>query len=243
MDSSDLFDKAVQTSSEIDASHVSDFNWKDKSEIEAFLRGGTSGSAKSVVENLFARIGNVHLNSTLLRLYIVTDIYLIAKSNMESIGIPKEIFVEAFGDTDAVIKHFKSQDTTKTYIIFLLEKCVELRNIQINSSKSIISQSKKYIGEHFNEADISLSTVAASVNICPTYFCYLFKKELGETFVAYLTDVRMKKAKELLCCSSKMIAEIAEEVGYNDYHYFTGIFKKLNGITPSEFRKLNNQRK
>jgi two-component system response regulator YesN len=51
----------------------------------------------------------------------------------------------------------------------------------------------------------------------------------------------MKKAKELLCCSSKRITQIAEEVGYNDYHYFAGIFKKLNGITPCEFRKLQQK--
>jgi two-component system response regulator YesN len=52
----------------------------------------------------------------------------------------------------------------------------------------------------------------------------------------------MNKAKELLCCSSKRIAQIADEVGYNDYHYFTGLFKKLNGVTPCEFRKMNSRK-
>ena len=195
-----------------------------------------------MIEGVFTRIGNEQLKSSLLRLYIVTDIYLTAKMFLESIGISKEIYVEAVGDADTVIQQFRTQESTKSYMIDLLEKCVEMRKIRIDTSKTAINQAKCYISEHFHEPDISLGSVAASVNICASYFCFLFKKELGETFVGYLTNERMKKAKELLCCSSKRITQIAEEVGYNDYHYFTGLFKKLNGITPCEFRKLNSRK-
>lgn len=219
--------------------HVTDLNWIDKSEIETFLHSGTSGGAKRMIESLFARIGTEQLKSSLLRLYIVTDIYLTAKMFVESIGISKEMYVEAVGDADTFVQQFRTLDSTKSYIIDLLEKCVDMRNIRIDTSKSAISQAKCYISKHFHEPDISLGSVAASVNICAPYFSVLFKKELGETFVGYLTSVRMNKAKELLCCTSKRVTQIADEIGYNDYHYFTGLFKKLNGITPCEFRNLN----
>ena len=242
MDSAELFESVIFSGSEMADSHVSDLNWIDKSEIETFLHSGAPGGAKRVIEGLFARIGSEQLKSSLLRLYIVTDIYLTAKMFVESIGISKEIYVEAVGDADTFIRQFRTLESIKIYLSDLLEKCVEMRNIRIGTSKSAINQAKSYIAEHFHEPDISLGSVAASVNICAPYFSFLFKKELGETFVGYLTNVRMKKAKELLCCSSKRITQIADEVGYNDYHYFTGLFKKLNGITPCEFRKLNSKK-
>jgi len=242
MNSSDLLESVILSGSELADSHVSDLNWIDKSEIETFLHSGTTGGAKRMIEGLFTRIGNEQLKSSLLRLYIVTDIYLTAKMFAESIGISKESYIEAVGSADTVIQQFRTQESTKSCIIDLLEKCVKMRNIQIGTGKSAINQAKSYISEHFQESGISLGSVAASVNICAPYFSFLFKKEFGETFVGYLTSVRMKKAKELLCCSSKSISQIAEEVGYNDYHYFTGLFKKLNGITPCEFRKLNRKK-
>jgi two-component system response regulator YesN len=242
MYNSNLLESVISNGPEMTDSHVSDLNWIDKSEIETFLHIGSTGGAKHVIDDLFARIGNDQLKSSLLRLYIVTDIYLTAKMFVESIGIPKEIFIEAVGDADAVIYQFRTLDSIKSYLIDLLEKSIEMRNLRTDTSKSAINRAKSYIAEHFHEPDISLGSVAASVNICAPYFCILFKRELGETFVGYLTNVRMKKAKELLCCSSKRIAQIAEEVGYNDYHYFAGLFKKLNGITPCEFRKTNNRK-
>jgi two-component system response regulator YesN len=242
MDSAELFEGVIFSGSEMTDSHVSDLNWIDKSEIETFLHSGTQGGAKRVIEGLFARIGSEQLKSSLLRLYIVTDIYLTAKMFVESIGISKEIYVKAVGDADTFIQQFRTLESIKIYLIDLLEKCVEMRNVRIGTGKSAVNQAKSYISEHFHEPDISLGSVAASVNICAPYFSFLFKKELGETFVGYLTSVRMKKAKELLCCSSKRITQIADEVGYNDYHYFTGLFKKLNGITPCEFRKLNSKK-
>ena len=240
MNSSELIESVIFGGSEITESHVSDLNWIDKSEIETFLHSGTTGGAKRVIEDLFTRIGNEQLKSSLIRLYIVTDVYLTAKMFVESIGISKKIYVEAVGDADTVIQQFRTLESIKSYLIDLLEKCVEMRNIRIDTSKTAIKQAKSYIAEHFHEPDISLGSVAASVNICAPHFCILFKREFGETFVGYLTSVRMKKAKELLCCSSKRITQIAAEVGYNDYHYFSGLFKRLNGLTPCEFRKLNS---
>lgn len=239
MDNMDLFDGAMLRYSEIAGSHAIDLNWVDKSEIEAFLHSGTPGGAKRVVEGLFSRVGSQQLASFLFRLYIVTDIYLTAKNMMESIGVSREAFIESIGDADTVLQQFKTQESIKSYLTQLLEKCVEMRNICIDSNKSAINHAKSYIAEHFYEPDISLGRVPASANICATYFSSLFKKEFGETFVSYLTNVRMKKAKELLCCSSKRVTQIADEVGYNDYHYFASLFKKLNGMTPSEFRKRN----
>ena len=72
----------------------------------------------------------------------------------------------------------------------------------------------------------------------PTYFSVFFKKETGKNFSEYLTELRIKNAKLYLISTNMDIADIAEEVGYNDLKYFSKLFKKLTGINPSEYRKL-----
>ena len=71
----------------------------------------------------------------------------------------------------------------------------------------------------------------------PQYISQLFKNEIGVGFLNYLTSIRMEKAKSLLLTTSLSVAEIAEETGYNDYRVFTKVFKKTEGITPSQFRR------
>ena len=68
----------------------------------------------------------------------------------------------------------------------------------------------------------------------------MFKKAVGTNFVDYLTRVRIERAKELLCCTSLQVSEIADQVGFRDYRYFSQIFKKYTGYTPREFQEHSN---
>lgn len=74
------------------------------------------------------------------------------------------------------------------------------------------------------------------MNLSPNHFSAIFSQELGETFIEYLTRVRMERAKELLRTTSKKSTEIAYEVGYKDAHYFGSLFKKTQNCTPKEYR-------
>ena len=84
--------------------------------------------------------------------------------------------------------------------------------------------------------DISLNTIAAGVGMSPSYFSSIFSREMGKTFVEYLTEIRMEKAKELLVCSSLKTSEVGYQVGYKDPHYFSYIFNKTLGGSPKEYR-------
>ena len=85
-------------------------------------------------------------------------------------------------------------------------------------------------------SDLTLDNVASTVNVSPNYFSSLFNQETGMTFIEYLTDIRMEKAKEYLRCSGRKITEIGGLVGYQDSHYFSYIFRKTQNCTPSEYR-------
>ena len=94
----------------------------------------------------------------------------------------------------------------------------------------------RYLQEHLAE-EVSLSVLAERFHLNPQYISQLFKNEIGVGFLAYLTNIRMEKAKKLLLSTPLSVAEVAERSGYGDYRVFTKVFKKSEGVTPSQYRR------
>lgn len=104
-------------------------------------------------------------------------------------------------------------------------------------SAAHIVKARLYIDTHYSDPDISLSTVAAQVLLSPTYFSVVFAREAGETFIEYLTNVRIRNAIRLLQTTSLTSSEIAYRVGYHNPRYFYSVFRKVAGLPPNEFRR------
>lgn len=100
-----------------------------------------------------------------------------------------------------------------------------------------IRRARAYMEQNFAEP-LRLDDVADYVELNPSYFSALFKKETGKTFSDYLVERRLRAAQSLLQSTGKSISEIAETVGYNDVKYFSKLFKKHMGIKPSEYRRI-----
>ena len=94
----------------------------------------------------------------------------------------------------------------------------------------------RYLQEHLAE-EISLSVLAEQFHLSAQYISQLFKSEIGVNFLAYLTNIRMERAKKLLLTTSLPIAQVSEQSGYGDYRVFTKVFKNSEGITPSQYRR------
>jgi two-component system response regulator YesN len=94
---------------------------------------------------------------------------------------------------------------------------------------------KLYIEQQFTNPELQLEEIAKHVYVNSSYLRALFKKEVGMTITDYVTHIRMQKAKELLSRGSSRLANIAEQIGYNDPAYFSRCFKKYYGYTPSEY--------
>lgn len=100
-----------------------------------------------------------------------------------------------------------------------------------------IARARRYISDHYEEADLTLVQVAEYVELSEKYFTNRFTKETGENFSTYLTGLRMQKARELLKSTSFKVYEIAGMAGYRNVEHFNRMFKKLYGITPAQYRK------
>lgn len=93
----------------------------------------------------------------------------------------------------------------------------------------------EYIASHYHE-DLTIGKVADYVHLSHTYFSRLFKKEMGISFIEYVTKVRIDQAKWLLVSTEHTIEEIANQVGFKTPNYFSAIFKKMTKLTPREYR-------
>ncbi|MDQ1913959.1 response regulator [Paenibacillus sp. GD4] len=111
----------------------------------------------------------------------------------------------------------------------------ELLAARRGNFKDPVEEAKAYIDSHLS-VEITLKEVADMVGITPTYFSALFKKLTNQTFVSYRIHKRMEKACELLAVPHMRTVDVAAEVGYDDYPHFTKTFKKLFGVSPSEYR-------
>ena len=96
---------------------------------------------------------------------------------------------------------------------------------------------RSYMEENFCNPDLSLQEAAEKIRISPSYLSKVLKKEIGLSFIDFLTQLRIKKAIQLMKDPCEKIREIAEKVGYSDQHYFSTAFKKVLGISPAEYRR------
>ena len=107
-------------------------------------------------------------------------------------------------------------------------------------SSLLISHALKYIKDHF-KGKLNLKDMCSDLHVNPTYFSYLFSREMGMTFIDYLTDIRLNFARELLNSTNLSILDIAVSSGFENQSYFTKVFKAKLGMTPREFRRNNEK--
>ncbi|MDD3141656.1 MAG: response regulator [Lachnospiraceae bacterium] len=205
--------------------------------LEKFLRSGSNNEVDTFVEELFYSLGDNNVNSYLLRQYLVVDLNLGIIAFIEQIGGSYETQLDIDVDLGDILQHLNTLESTKEYLGSILKKTIDVRNdIAQNKYSNVIADAKHYIEKNYSSEDISLNRVSASVNISPSHFSTIFAQESGQTFIEFLTTVRMNKAKELLRSSSMKCSEIGYEVGYKDSHYFYYLFKKTQGTTPTDYR-------
>ena len=120
--------------------------------------------------------------------------------------------------------------------ISLFEKQHSADREAVKQEERTITSITRYLQEHLSE-DLSLAVLSEKFHLNAQYISQLFKNEIGVNFLTYFTSIRMERAKKLLLSTSLSVAEVAQRSGYGDYRVFTKVFKKNEGITPSQYRR------
>ena len=202
------------------------------------LRYASSQEAEEILKAHFDSIGTVARQSVIMANYLYVDILLAAMRVIrESGGDPAEIAPEAVQQQSGPLRTFVDQQDMVDSARQILLKAIQFRDSQTMSRYgSVIRSACAYIDQHYANPDITLSDVARHVALSNNHFCTVFSQEVGSTFIEYLTQLRMKKAKELLKSTDKRSSEVAAAIGYNDPHYFSYLFKRSVGMNPREYR-------
>ncbi|MCI8854206.1 MAG: response regulator [Lachnospiraceae bacterium] len=209
----------------------------DRRILERFLKAGLKSEVIHFLDEYLASLGEHNVQSLLFRQYVTMDLYFGAASMLEQQGYEAGILAERCGDFQTMPAVFSTIENSREYMGRVLETAIDLREQSARQKYStLLKDARGYIEQHYDQENISLNTVAASVNLSPNHFSTIFSQETGQTFIEFLTQVRMEKAKEMLRSTSLKTAEIAFAVGYKDPHYFSYLFKKTQECTPREFR-------
>ncbi len=145
-----------------------------------------------------------------------------------------------FGGNGDVYSQVLQMESAEVLDRWLRRVCTNLQNAVMNerqdSTKFFVKNAEEYVKEHFADQDLGVDEVCRKLNVSAAYFSTIFKKETGKTFVRYLTDYRMEKAVNMLMTGNEKTYVIAEKVGYAEPNYFSYVFKKQFGMSPSKYK-------
>lgn len=209
----------------------------DKAAVEDYLRCGTQDEFDAFFDAYLRPLGESALKSNLIKNYVFVDVVLAAARLVNDLGGDIDRVIPELNSIETVLSKTGSIEQLREQVFKILCDTLSFRNSQRSGQyKTLVRLAKDYMEEHFVDPELSLNEVASQVNLSASHFSAVFSQETGQTFKECLTEIRIRKAKELLRSTPLRSADIAYQVGYNDPHYFSSVFKKNTGISPIEFR-------
>ena len=222
-----------------DSEHISNYYPVAlEKELLSKVKVGDKKGAKIILNEL---LGHVLFNNG-------NDIEITRARVLELMIVLSRAAVEGGADLEMVFGlNFKYLNEVSTlnnveklcgWIIKVLDRFSEcIYNIENINNFHIIKKSMEFINDNVSN-NISLDSVAEYVYLSPSYFSRLFKKEMGMNFIDYLNKVRIEESKKYLTDLSISLSDIAHIVGFTDQSYYTKVFKKIEGISPGQYRKM-----
>lgn len=219
-----------------------DVNALNPAILQKFLSNGLLEETEKFVKDYFYAIGQEPLESLVFRNYVTLNVRFSVMSFLKEIGCDTRT-LEQEDTEDVLSESSKSLENAIAYAEKIISQAIALRDQNSgNKNRSILKTAVDFIDSHYMEEDMSLNKAANAANVSANHFSALFSQNMGQTFIEYLTNLRMNKAKEYLRCTSMRSSEIAGEIGYKDAHYFSYLFKKTQGMTPSDYRKAREDK-
>lgn len=182
--------------------------------------------------------GGKDIEPSRIKLLLLEITVLLVRTVEETGGSGKNVFKNGKITPYEQVEQCETLADMQEFFCEFVMKCLEeIEKVRVGRGYTIVEKAKEIIETSLENHEFSLDDVAGRLFISPNYLRNLFKQQVGETFVEYLTRHRMEKAIELLDDPSLKIHQIAEQVGYIDQHYFSICFKKFFGLTPTEYRE------
>jgi len=213
---------------QVDASSV------DPQIIKDFLQSGSVEEVYDFVISFLQGFSDA-LKSKMFLDYMILNIRFSVMAFLDQLGVDKEEYTKRL--EDGVLSMTITGENMEEYLIQIINLALEYRDKESDyQSRKILRKAQDYIDKHYQEENLSLNEAAKAVGVSPNYLSAVFSQSTESTFVEYVTNKRMEKAKNLLKTTDESSGDIALMVGYKDPHYFSFVFKKTQGMSPREYR-------
>lgn len=222
------------------------FKYDDYSRLERYkkqllegIKAGNEGIAKACSESISDFISSNSININYLKNFYYSTLSAINNIRLSVLAVDVEKKHEESKDIAGLITLIDESGNTGELNLLLQEVALKIaskvNSLNNKSIKVILRKAIDYINGHYAQP-VTLNEVAEHTFVTTFYISRMFKKELGTSFVDYLNEIRVEKAKELLKDVKYKSYEVASLVGISDPHYFSRLFKKYSGVSPSEYR-------
>ena len=200
------------------------------------LKIGADSAVQSDLKNIVREIRQTRLNPELSKM-VASNLILLTFTTLNELGYNTGEIFGANDDTLSSLNRVESLDELEQLLTSFFNRINDyIRQKRTSLNYQLVEEIRLYLNENFTE-EITLSAMANRYNISPSYLSLLFTERTGKNFIDYLTERRIKKAKELLKHTDLKIYEISNSVGYRDSFYFSNCFKRVVGVSPSEYRE------
>ena len=221
---------------EPDGGQVLTFEEADERTLTAAVRLGSEQEVRDAAAALAGKIREANPSAGQYNLFLMELVtHLMKMTRRSGVGV-EEVFGTGFS--------LPIQKSELPRLEELEDWCAErylrlrtlIRRRQTDSAGQTVETAKEYIRQHYAESDLSVEKLCAYLHLSSTYFSTLFKRETGTSFTAYVTTVRMEAAAEAIRGTEEKTYLIAQRCGYEDPNYFSYVFKRHFGVTPTKYR-------
>lgn len=223
---------------EIAPQEAGDVKIAGDSEIGDLLKKVRLDSAEAVSEAVDHYVDHVLVKATTLQSYHLSSMELV--SALYRFAANNEIDIESLTEGPDSLYAGISEMEPEMLRNRLKKVCGGMREwlltARSNTTKSFVTSAREFVQDHYSDPNLSLDYICGTLGVSSSYFSSVFKKETGKAFISYLTDFRMEKAAQMLLETEDKNYIVAKKTGYTDPNYFSYVFKKQFGVSPSNYR-------
>ncbi len=212
---------------------------KDEAELVSAIKFGPRKAIEAAVSLVMGRMDDARVHVHQYQIYMLSIINCITRLMQQYDMDLRQIFGSEDSYMQLISNGQKKEEFTAWLILVACRMNEAMSRQRDKTARNAISKAKQYIQEYYQNPDLSVEMLCRELHMSPAYFSTMFKKETGQTYVAYLTEIRLNKAVELLNGTNDRTYVIAQKVGYQEQNYFSYVFKKRFGVSPTRFRGLD----
>ncbi len=209
---------------------------KDESDLINAVKFGPESEITEILRRITAKMDDVKVHSSQCQMYLFSIVNCLTRLMQRHDLDIAELFDRQDPYTELAVEGLRREEFLEKITQLACRMHQSMSQERDNTTKKVILEAKQYIQEHYQNPDLSVEAMCRQLHMSPAYFSTVFKKETGQTYINYLTEIRLEKAVELLNTTKDKTYVIAQKVGYQEQNYFSYVFKKRFGVSPTRYR-------